>query len=296
MRTSDQKGSRGAGYIISRVVLAVALFAVAVALLASTAFYIFPLSIAEGRLRESFRKEGALVSWQSMGRTFPFGLKASGVEVVDISSGRPVLRLEEARVRLALLSLLSGRLKFPINVRVGDGVVSGEARVDSDAASLDLASSGIDAGSMLVLQSMGVGTKCSVGGTLSLRLPYKGCPTGTVRLRSGRIDSRSLRFMGLPLALGNIEQAGLNAELKSCKVVVEGLWLDGDELSAKLAGEMLPRNPIGASPLNMTLEVTPKGDFSEKHWLFSLLSQYRKSSNYYFMTIRGTVTRPVVGR
>lgn len=296
MRTSDEKGSRGAGYIISRVVLAVALFAVAVALLASTAFYIFPLSVAEGRLRDSLRKEGALVSWQSMGRTFPFGLKASGVEVVDISNGRPVLRLEEARVRFALLSLLSGRLRFPITVRVGEGVISGEARVDSAAASLDLASSGIDPASMLALQSMGVGADGSVGGTVSLRLPYKGCATGTVRLRSGRIDGRSLRFMGMPLALGNIEQAGLNAELKSCKVVVEGLWLDGDELSAKLAGEMLPRNPIGASPLNMTLEVTPKSDLSRKHWLFSIISQYRKSSNYYFMTIRGTVARPVLGR
>lgn len=296
MRTSEKKGSRGAGHIISRIILAVVLFVCAVALLASTAFYIFPLSIAEGRLKDSLRGEGALVSWQSMGRTFPFGLKASGVEVVDISSGRPVIRLEEARVRVALLSLLSGRLKFPIKVRVGGGVISGEARVDSTAASLDLASSGIDAGSMLALQSIGVGTNGSVGGTLSLRLPYAGCATGTVRLRSGRIDGRSLRFMGLPLALGNIEQAGLNAEFKSCKVVVEGLWLDGDELSAKLAGEMLPRNPLGASPLNMTLEVTPKGDLSKKHWVFSLISQYRKSSNYYFMTIRGTVARPVLGR
>ena len=296
MRTTGSQGSRGARGVISKLLLAVALFAAGVALMATAAFYILPLSIAEQMLKDSLREQGALVSWQSLGRTFPFGLKASGVEVVDISTNRPVVRLEEAGVRLDLPGLLGGVLRFPLNARMGRGVITGVADIRLQGALLDMEATGVEIDAIPVVAALNVRTKGSVGGTLSMRLPWDGCPAGSVRLRSGRIDGNGVRFMGLPLSLGDIEQAGLNAELGNCKVVVEGMWVDGSELSAKLAGELVPMAPLAASRLDMTLEVTPKGNLAGQQWLLSFISPYRRSSNYYYMTIRGTFAQPVIGR
>jgi len=282
--------------VISKVLIAAALFAVGVALLAITAFYTLPLSIAEDRVQESFRQQGALVSWQSLGRTFPFGLRASGVEVSDISTGRPVVRIEEARVRLAILGLLGGRFRFPINVRMGRGAITGVADIGLQAAGLDITAAGVELDAIPAVAASGVRTKGSVDGALSMRFPYSGCPAGTVRVRSGRIDGAGLNFLGMPLPLGDIEQAGLNATLGNCKVVVEGLWVDTSELSAKLAGELALKAPFSTSRLDMTLEVTPRGDMASKQWFLSFISPYRRSSNYYYMTIRGTIARPVLGR
>lgn len=296
MRTTDKQSNRGARGVISKIILAVALFVFGVALTATAAFYILPLSIAEHRVQDSLKERGALVSWQSLSRTFPFGLKASGVEVVDISTGRPVVRLEEARVRLDLLGLLSGVLRFPLNVRMGRGVITGVADIGLQGALLDMEATGVEIDSIPVVAALNVRTKGSVGGTLSMRLPWNGCPTGSVRLRSGRVDGAGVSFMDMPLSLGEMERAGLNAEFGNCKVIVEGLWVDGSELSAKLAGVLVPMAPLAASRLDMTLEVTPKGNPAGQQWLLSFISPYRRSSNYYYMTIRGTFARPVIGR
>ena len=296
MRTTGNRSDRGAMGVISKLLLAVALFALGVALLAVTAFYILPPSLAGQGAKDSFEEQGVLVSWQSLSRTFPFGLKASGVEVVDIRGKRPLVRLEEAGVRLDLLGLFSGVLRFPINIRMGRGVITGVADIGRQGVLLDMEAAGVEVDSMPAVEAMNVRTRASVGGTLSMRMEWGNCPTGSVRLRSGRVDGAGVSFMGLPLPLGEIEQAGLNATLGNCRVVVEGMWLDGSELSAKLAGVLVPMAPLATSRLDMALEITPKGDIAGKQWLLSFIGPYRRSSNYYYMTIRGTLARPVIGR
>ncbi len=296
MRTTGKQSNRGARGVISKLLLAVALFAFGVASMATAAFYILPLSIAEQRVQDSLRAQGALVSWQSLSRTFPFGLKATGVRVDDISTGSPVVRLEEAGARLDLLGLLSGVLRFPLNVSMGRGIINGAVDIRLQGVFLDMEATGVEIDAIPAVAAMNARTKASVGGTLSVFLPWNGCPAGSMRLRSGRVDGAGIGFMGMPLSLGEIEQAGLNAEFGDCKVVVEGLWVDGSELSAKLAGVLVPSAPLAASRLDMTLEVTPKGDIAGQQWLLSFISPYRRSSNYYYMTIRGTFARPVIGR
>lgn len=298
MGTAGPRGGQRLRPILSKVVLAALLFVAGVALLATASFYILPLSIAEQGVKESLRAQGALVSWQSLGRTFPFGLKATGVRFDDIATGRPVVRLDEARVRLALSGLLHGSLRFPIEARMVGGVITGRADIGRKGASLDMEAAGVEIGSLPLLEGRGSGVSASgtAGGALSVFVPWRGCPSGLVRLRSGRIDGGGASFMGLPLPLGDIEQAGLNATLGDCKVVVEGMWVDASELSARLSGLLVPASPLAASRLEMTLEITPKGDLSGKQWFLSFMAPYRRSANYYYMTIRGTLSRPVMGR
>jgi len=179
---------------------------------------------------------------------------------------------------------------------MGGGVITGRADVSPGGFSLKMKADGVHINSLPEAQASGFASSGTVDGTLSVYSPWHGCPTGFVKLRTGRIDGGDLRFMGMPLALGDIEQAGLNATLASCRVDVEGLWVDAAELSARLSGPVFFAVPMAASRIDMTLEITPRGDLSKKHWLFSLIGQYRKNSNYYFMTIRGTLARPVIGR
>ncbi len=281
---------------ISRLALVLSLLFAGLALLAATVFYTFPLGVAEESLKARLKGQGVLVSWQAIGRTFPFGVRMEMVDVVDLSTGRLVLRLDEARARIDLLSLFRGAVKFPVRARLGRGVITGGVRVRLKGAGLELEAAGMEPGAIPAVAGAGVAVAGYVNGALSVHMPWNGCPTGRIRLRSGRIQRDSVRFMGIPLPLGEIDEAGLNAELRECRVVVEGMWLDGVELSAKLAGEISLGTPLAASPLKMTIDVMPKGDLAGKQWLLSFIRDYRKSSNYYSMTVGGTIGRPVIGR
>ncbi|MFQ5735882.1 MAG: type II secretion system protein GspN [Thermodesulfobacteriota bacterium] len=285
--------SRG---FLSRLVLVLALLSVGLALLAITVFHTFPLGIAEESLKARLKGQGVLVSWQALDRTFPFGLRLQKVEVVDLSTGRLVVRIDEARARLDPLSLFKGYAGIPVWARLGRGVVKGDARVRFKGADLELEAAGMEPGAIPAVAHAGVSVDGSVDGTLALHMPWNGCPTGFVRLRSGRIRRYGVRFRGVPLPLGEVDEAGLNAQIRGCRAVIEGMWVYGKDLSAKLSGEVSLRTPLAASPLNMSIDITPKGDLMEKQWLLSFISPWRRSSNYYSMTVRGTVGHPVIVR
>ncbi len=293
---AGKKSTPTAGRFLARLVIALAVILAGLALLAITLFHTFPLaSVGEG-VKARFRAQGVLVSWQSMERTFPVGLSMEKVEAVDMSTGRIVARLDSAQTGVNLLSLFKGYLGFPIAARLGNGTVTGEARIRIKGADVELEAAGLEPGAVPAVASSGLSVDGSIKGRLSLHVPWRGCPTGFARLRSGRIPANGVKYNGIPVPLGQIDTAGLDARTLGCRIVVDGAWLDGVELSARLAGEVALAAPLEASPLKATIDLMPKGDLTEKQWMLSFIRPWRKSDNYYSMTIGGTVGRPVIGR
>lgn len=283
------------GPVLSKILLIAALIVSGLLVFALTAFHIFPLKIVEGRVKEALAGEGLLITFGSLERTFLFGLKAQNLSLAD-AGGHAVARLDTAGARIDLQSLLLGDPVVRLNGTVGGGVITGELRPGLKGAKLDLEAADLEFKDIPALTGAGIVTAGSFGGTVSVYLSGSACPTGTVRLRGGRISEEGLRLSGIKLPIGDIESAGLNAELKECKVAVEGLWLDGKEMSARLSGDIFLRTPFEASPVKMTIEVTRRGDPGEKSWMLAFMNSFRKSANYYSANIGGTVAHPVAER
>ncbi len=284
------------GSVLSKIFIVTALAVSGLLLFALTAYHIFPLNIAEERLKAVLARQGLLISFDSLERTFPFGLKAENLELVNASSGSPIVRLDTAKARLELLSLLKGDPTVALKATVGGGAVTGELRPGLKGALLDLTAGDVEFKEIPALRGAGIDTGGSFSGTVSVYLPDGACPSGSVRLRGGHIKEEGVMLIGLKLPIGDIDSAGLNAEFRECKAVVESLWLDGKEMSAKLSGEIFLKTPFETSPVKMILEVTPRGDLDEKSWMLSLMNSFRKSANYYSANIGGTVGRPVAER
>ncbi|MBI5587883.1 MAG: type II secretion system protein GspN [Deltaproteobacteria bacterium] len=278
------------------MVLAAALIVFGLLLFSLTAFHIVPLGIIEDRLKAGLGEKGLHLSEESLTRSFPFGLKAQNVALSASATGKQVIRFDEAQAWLALADLLRGDFKIALRARVGNGLITGDLSPGFNGALLNLEAVGMEFKDIPALTNAGINSNGSFNGTVTLYMAGGACPSGTIRLRGGHISEESVRFAGLKLPVGDIDDAGLNAEIRDCKALIEGLWLDGRGLSAKLTGEVFIKTPFETSQLNMTLEVTPKGDLTGKAWMLAFINAFRKASNYYSVHIGGTVANPVAGR
>lgn len=299
---TDQVRNTGTGLTsnrrttLARIILAVSLIASGLSLFLLTAFHIVPPGVIEDRLRVGLGAKGLLLTEGSVTRSFPFGLKAQNVALSASATGAQIIRFDEAQAWLALADLLRGDFKIALRARVGNGLITGDLSPGFNGALLSLEAAGVEFKDIPALANAGIDGNGSFNGTATLYMAAGACPSGAIRLRGGHISEEGVRFTGLKLPLGDIDDAGLNAEIRDCKAMIEGLWLDGRELSARLTGEVSIKTPFETSQLNMTLDVTPKGDLAGKAWMLALMNAFRKSSNHYSVNIGGTVANPVAGR
>lgn len=291
MRNKPSKGP-----VLSRILVIAAIIVAGFFAFALTAFHIFPLNVAETKIKDALSAQGAIISFGSLARTFPFGLAAGDIVLTDAASGAPLLKLDTAKARLEVLSVLRLDPTVDIRATVGGGTITGKLRPGLNGARLDLAAGDLEFRDIAALTSAGVNIDGSFGGTVSVNLIAGACPSGSARLRGVNIKEEGLKLAGFKLPTGDIDTAGLNAAFEECKAVLEGLWLDGRDMSARLSGEVFLKAPLQTSPVRMTLEVTPRGEAAGKSWMLTLLSSFRKSANFYSANIGGTIAHPVAER
>ncbi len=279
-------------YVIAAVLVIPALFLLCVA-----AFHLVPDELIEGRLKEAAGEAGVAFTRKSFGKAFPFGIELRAVEVYGNGGTRLVL-LDRVRARINPLSLFAGRLTAYIDGDAGDGGFTGYAILrPSGVGSLAMEARGVDLRYLPVLSRSSVKINGLIDARVSLSKVGSGCPEGTVSIKGYRIESSEVKVMGYPLPLGPIESAGGQVELKGCKALIDGLWIEGKDLSARLRGEItVIRTPLAQSPVELTLEITPRGGLVNKEFMLSLLSGYRKSANFYSIPVKGTIGDPVFAR
>ena len=90
-----------------------------------------------------------------------------------------------------------------------------------------------------------------------------------------------------------IEKMGVTAKMEECKLKLNGLWVEGKELSARLQGIVNVSSPFKNSPIDLTLEITPKPQLIKNDTILFLIKDYRKSINYYSIPMKGTIGNPV---
>lgn len=292
----DGKNSKGASrtgffkkllitFLIIDVVAVVFVFAL---------FHLIPGSLYERLLAEELlQKAGLRYERASFSTAFPMAFRFEGLKLYDRAGGE-LVALDSLKAGLSPFGHAGG-LKISIEGLASGGQLTGVGRLGFFGSSLEMEARGVGFNAIRALERAGV----KLDGTFDAMLVSKsgnGCPKGSLKLQSVEIKSGEFAFRGLPLPIDDIDEAGLSAEFMDCRVRVDGLWMDGRDLSARVKGALKMASPIEASTVDMVLELMPNEGLREKEFLLNLIQQYRKSTNYYSIPLKGTLGRIEAGQ
>lgn len=288
------KPNKAKTQVFKKILLFFLFFLTGVVLFLVTVFLIFPLHLVEDRVKEGLREQaGIALSDESFQRALPFGFEARKIELFDARNNRPLVFLDYLRADIDPLSVFGGDIRVNLTGNIANGSIKGVVLIDRNGAYLNMEGKEIGFESIPALAASGLNLKGAFNGSLSIVKTGGGCPEGNIKLKGNKMGGDEMKFMGLPLPVGDIDDAGASVELKGCKARVSGVWIEGKDISARLQGEVAIATPFSASPINLTLDITPKGALLKKEHILSLISRYRKSANYYSIQIRGTVGSPL---
>lgn len=281
-----RKGSSGRSFI-GKLAMASVLAVLGLIIFALTLFHLVPPHIYASWLQGTIReRSGLVVESASFATAFPLAFTLEGVKVLD-PAGREVLRVDSLEAALNPLGLLSG-LRVDLEGEASGGRVSGTARAGLFGPSFDIDARGVGFDALPALGSAGVRVDGSFDAVMAVVME-DGCPRGTLRARGVEFRDAQVSFRGLPLPIGDVEEAGLTAVFAGCGMRLDGLWIESSDLSARLKGTVKFSAPLSASPVEMTLELVPGEAMLKKEYLLSLLAPYKKSANFYSIPVKGTL-------
>lgn len=275
-----------------RLIRYLVFFAAGVVLFMITAYFVIPPNMLEDWVKGYVQPSGIYVSNQSAKRVFPFGYEAKEVDIT--ADGMYLARIGTLRATFRPLSIFTGKLKVHITGSIGDGELSGDVTRKIGSTLFEVEERGVELKDLQFLAAYGL----TATGSLESNLVFErsgGCPKGFFKVISNGLKGAQLRFFGLPLSVGDIDDAGLSVRFSNCSALIDGVWLEGDQISARLKGEALIRTPVASSVLNAKLELIPRGELLKKEYLFGAIQRYRKSANYYLIPISGTIEHPRIG-
>lgn len=287
MKEEKLPASARAG-IFKKLAFASVIVIAGLTIFALTLFHLIPSSVYErlvtGTLRE---KTGLVLKSSSFDTVFPFGIEMADLRVSD-QRGKGIVRLDSLRADFNPLGLATG-LRVDLSGRAGQGSLTGSVKAGLLSSSLELEAIGVDFDYLEALGNAGLGIDGTFDGRVSLTNRKGACPKGFARIEGVEVSGAGVKFRGFPLPLGSIDETGLSAEFRDCKAVLNGLWIEGTELSLRLVGSIKMAEPIAASTVDLSLEIVPHGDMASNQLLMSFISSYRKSANFYSIPIRGTL-------
>ncbi len=226
------------------------------------------------------------------GKTLPLGIEARGVEIGDERG--PLLRADEAVVRLRLLPLFLGKVNVGFRAEIGKGTVKGDYSTSSGGeAHIEI--------NHLRLEDIPffpTATGAAIKGDLQAEGHFKG--KGRTSSGDGRLEAKGMELSGvkigeMPLPDASYDTVRGALKIVDGKAIMESFSLQGTGLYVRIKGDFPFITPISAAPLNLTLELMPKPDFMEKQkFVFLLLAKYVTSPGAYRIPISGTLAKPAI--
>ena len=293
MHRKKSTGSSVASFLKKFVIGVLIVEAVVVAFIFAL-FHLIPASLYERLLAEELaQRTGLRIQSASFDTVFPLAFALEGLKLYD-NAGNELVRVEALRAGLNPLGYFGG-LKISIDAKASGGQVDGVARVGFFGSSLEMEARAVGFNAIPALERAGM----KIDGTFDAMLVMKkddGCPKGSLKIQGVEFKDAEFSFRGLPLPIDDVDEAGLSAEFMNCGVRVDGLWIEGKDLSARIKGNVKTASPLSASPIDLTLELVPNEGLLKKEFLLSLIEKHRKSANYYSIPLKGTLGRIEAGQ
>ncbi len=253
---------------------------------------LIPDDFAEGILRRQLEQNASLsFKAEVFKKTFPVGLEADRASVFPLTGGKEIMYFDRVNVKLNLLYLLLARLKLDVHGSIDGGEMSAVVTIKRGGVDIDTEVKKMPVSSVPALKAAGLRGSGTLSGSSVFTLPKNaGCPYGSVYLAGSGVDLNGINFPAVLLLLKDKADITLSLDAKDCRAVLKSLWVDGQMVKLKLFGEVAPEKNLPDSRIDLTLEVLPKSDLP----ILALFSQYRKSSTFYSMRLKGELRSPAV--
>lgn len=260
-------------------------------LLPLLSFQMIPDSSFRNALQTLLTPQGITIEAHRLGAGFPLALTAKNLILGD--SEGSWLKLDQCKIRLQLLPLLTGRVRCSITAQVGKGDLSGDVTLypkksqggEIHAERLQLAE--IPAiTDRLGPQTLGLARfdlnvsrqKAGIQGETKLQIK-------DIRLKESQLGGFRLPDLTIPEARGLLKIQGQI-------VTVENMALQGEGVYLRLTGS----SPISTTaPINLSLELLPTAEFYERQKnIFMFMFPYQISPGNYRLPIGGTLAHPLI--
>jgi type II secretion system protein N len=246
----------------------------------------------QGVFARALAREGYTLQTRSFGLALPLGIKGSGVEI-GTDKG-PVIRLDHLSVRLRILPLFLGKVVFGYHGAIGKGGIDGEfSPLGKGGLKLDIAEVRLE--DIPFFQTVaGAQVKGEMRAQGAIRGKQTGL-TGEFQLAVKDVQLQGIKLGEMPLPDASYRNVQGMLRMGGGRANLESLTLDGEGLYTRLKGDFPLTTPLGAAPLNLTLELMPRPEFLEKQkYIFLLLLKYQTSPGHYQLPVRGTLGKPSV--
>lgn len=248
-----------------------------------------PDELLLGALNRQLHDKGLNIRAERISRLLPLGIGVQKMVLAD--QNQDWLKLDQARVRLQLLPLFTGKISISLQAALNNARISGSSSVwptvngNFQATGLELADLGV------ITNLLGGGSiKGRTRLDLTLQQKPKAAPQGTLKLQVQQVELHNARLSGLQLPdITCPELRGL-LRLQGTILSIDNLALQGDGIYLRLNGTA----PLSAvAPLNLALELMPTAEFLEKQKsLFMFMLLYQTSPGSYKLPIGGSLASP----
>jgi len=257
---------------------------------AEALFVIVPSGVVEKAVKKRLMDEAGLVmEVTSFEKVFPLGYEAEGVRLTGTKTG---VKLYLARIRAVFspMSLIRLRPGLVLSGDIYGGVLKGLVGRETSGIYATMVIKGATAPPVKAFGEI-------VPGVADISLDIitretKTCPEGFLKARARGGEIRDFSIMGLGIKEEEISEEGLDIRFAGCRVYVKSAWIKGDSFSARARGVLGMKRPPGNNPMEMRIEVSPKGKLMEDLKKLTFLRPYRRSAGYYRAVIRGTPSAP----
>lgn len=259
-----------------------------------TIITLLPDDLSEDLLR-GFLEKRVNLSFEAKGfkKIFPFGFEADHVVVTPLSIKTSAVYFDKIHINLRGLYLLMGQVRVDMDGSIGGGLINSAFRIKKGGIDLDMKVYGINIKALPYLEDAGVRGSGAVSGDIRLNLSdNKHCPDGSINLTGENVDISGIKILGPSLIFKERVKVSLDAAVKDCRARLNGLWVEGGGVSSKLYGNIHMADDILKSDADLTLEIILERERAKGDALWTILSGYRKSSNYYSMRIKGALGNP----
>ncbi len=255
-------------------------------------FILLPTRVVEEALKKGVRQQyGLAMNADSFEKVFPLGYEAKGVRLISAQGGKG-LYLTRVRGRFSPLSLLGLRPGLILSGDIYGGVMKGRVGRGMGAA---YARINLKGAVLPPIETFG-GIEPGVA-DIQIDITIQGaktCPEGIIKAKARQGRIRGFSIIGIGIPKGEISEEGLDVRLSKCKAYVKSAWIKGPDFSAKARGVINMASALPHAPMDMRIEVSPKGRLMEDLDRLTILRPYRRSPGYYRAVIRGTPSAPVI--
>jgi type II secretion system protein N len=251
-----------------------------------------PNDALKGVLVRAAANAGYTLECTGFGKSFPLGLKARTLEIS--SDQGTLLKLQDARVRLKLLPLLMARVQLRYRGKIGAGELAGDV-TPGKAPGWSVQASDIRLEDIPFFSSVaGARVKGELRLSGGMKSP-KGIPEGDLQLEVRGAELAGVKLGDMPLPDASYQEVRGALRVEKGHALLKSFTLNGDGIYVRLKGDTPLVNPLGNSPLNLTLEMMPKAAFLERQkFVFLLLLKYQSSPGAFSVPIHGTLAHPAL--